>query len=433
MQPSRSSARPSGFCQTVASVLLAIALSAASPARAQFTSQTLPVNLGTILQAHDGNFYSLYPGDPTCTNNSADCAQLYRIPAGGGTPVSLFTFSPGVNPATGGSPVSLIEGPDGYLYGATVTGGEGAPACLDIQTSYVHVSCGYFFRIALDGSGFTVLHSFNVSDAPNPGNGAGYFVTGGSLILGSDGYFYGTSAAPFSTTAKQSLLSPNCCNGEFAYRLSLSGDFTLIHDFGNSTVLYPSVGTSTSALVEGTDGFFYGSTPGFTGVNSPSAGFVYRMSKTGAVQELDSIPPDDSKGCGSQSGTSARRVPPATSSVQITATILRERPFDTATSSMSRLRDLISIFHTFAADGTDGYDAMEAAAEPLVADGNIYGVAPAGRKHQSVRLLSGLRNPLHLQPHGRLDLSRCCTPSSGARTERSPATSSPTTPAPSAD
>ena len=79
---------------------------------------------------------------------------------------TLHTFmggaSDGANPGTS----RLVEGTDGFMYGVTRAGGANGG--------------GTFFRIGKDGTGFTVLHSFNAGDTPT------------WLIQASDGFFYGT-------------------------------------------------------------------------------------------------------------------------------------------------------------------------------------------------------------------------------------------------
>jgi uncharacterized repeat protein (TIGR03803 family) len=70
-------------------------------------------------------------------------------------------------------PGSAIEGSDGFLYGTTPSGGGVA-------------SGGTVFKIAKDGSGFTLLKAFQCG----PGEGCN---PGGALIEGSDGFLYGTT------------------------------------------------------------------------------------------------------------------------------------------------------------------------------------------------------------------------------------------------
>ncbi|SDM41972.1 Por secretion system C-terminal sorting domain-containing protein [Catalinimonas alkaloidigena] len=71
----------------------------------------------------------------------------------------LHAFTPGEGQAATG----LTEGPDGALYGMTRTA---------------------FYRLALDGT-FTIAYTFSDADGTLPV---------GSLILGSDGYFYGSTS-----------------------------------------------------------------------------------------------------------------------------------------------------------------------------------------------------------------------------------------------
>jgi uncharacterized repeat protein (TIGR03803 family) len=94
---------------------------------------------------------------------------------GGGTAFSLkstgndFTVHHAFSYDALNPSASLIEGSDGYLYGMTSHGGDNGH--------------GTIFKIAPDGTGFTVIKSFNYS------NDGGFPI--GSLTEGSDRYLYG--------------------------------------------------------------------------------------------------------------------------------------------------------------------------------------------------------------------------------------------------
>ena len=124
---------------------------------------------------------------------------------------------------------SLVQGADGKFYGMTPDDGlNGAGINFD--------GAGTIFRINADGTGMSTLYSFT---GGNDG-GSPY----GSLILGSDGFFYGMS------------LRYGASGAGTIFKIDTSGNFTLIYGFtGNSDGSSP-----TGALVQGSDGIFYGMT-----------------------------------------------------------------------------------------------------------------------------------------------------------------------------
>jgi uncharacterized repeat protein (TIGR03803 family) len=130
-------------------------------------------------------------------------------------------------------PVNLAEGPDGFLYGIATSGGP----LIGLPVS----SPGNIFKVSKTGSGFEIVHSF--CSAPNCSDGA----HPGSLILGSDGNFYGSagSGGSFEGTACQYL---GC---GVIFRLSPKGTYTVVYAPTSGQV---AVGITLQA----TDGNFYG-------------------------------------------------------------------------------------------------------------------------------------------------------------------------------
>lgn len=84
----------------------------------------------------------------------------------------------------------LTQGPDGALYGTTLSGGR--------------FGYGSIFKIKMDGTGFGVLHSFNAGNFPHGPEA--------DLLLGSDGQWYGATTGGgemnLGTVYRLSVVSP---------------------------------------------------------------------------------------------------------------------------------------------------------------------------------------------------------------------------------
>jgi uncharacterized repeat protein (TIGR03803 family) len=148
----------------------------------------------------------------------------------------------GMPESSGGSPVgALVQGRDGAFYGTTTKGGSGGR--------------GTVFKLNPDGTDYTVLYHFTLSDY-GPASG---------LIQGSDGAFYGM-------TARDSWGR----DGGSVYKLNLDGTgFTILHRFRGSG--YDNGGT-LARLVQGTDGVLYGTT--YDGGRS-GAGSAFKLNLDG--------------------------------------------------------------------------------------------------------------------------------------------------------
>ena len=138
--------------------------------------------------------------------------------------------------------VGLVQGSDGNFY--VTTSGYSSNPC----------HCGAVFRITPSGS-LTSLYSFR------GGNDGG--VPTAPLVQGSDGNFYGTTTRG-GTNVEFFGLPPGYGT---VFRVTPSGILTNLYSFHGSDGAFPDAG-----LVEGNDGYFYGTTQ-FGGASfNPSGG-----------------------------------------------------------------------------------------------------------------------------------------------------------------
>ena len=169
-----------------------------------------------------------------------------------GTLDSLYSFT---DAGDGGFPTAgLVQGADGSLYGTTLGGGTNG--------------YGTVFKITTNGA-LTTLYAFaDGSDGANPYAG---------VVLGNDGNVYGTAAYGGQYTAQDT----NGFGYGTVFKIVPAGAvFSTVYAFtGDTNGYYPLGG-----LVQGSDGNFYGTTAeadnygGFFG-----KGTVFQLTAGGAL------------------------------------------------------------------------------------------------------------------------------------------------------
>ena len=230
------------------------------PVRAQTATVTPVARLGgdpnwyapyaPPIDGGDGFFYgTMSAGGPT------NFGTIYKINSGG-TLTTLYTFTGGAD--DGNPTAALVAGGDGNFYGIT----PGVP--FPVGTSS---TSGTIFRVTPAGV-LTTLHTFSPLDA-NYENADGAS-PGASLVLGTDGTMYGTTTNGGPGAAST------------VFNLTVAGVFTTIGSFNGNLIGLPY--GPTSALIEGADGNFYGTTQtGGTGGSVPGDGTVYKVTPTGVI------------------------------------------------------------------------------------------------------------------------------------------------------
>lgn len=206
--------------------------------------------LMSLVQGADGNLYGT-----TEFGGTHNAGTVFKITTAGAL-TTLYHFcaktpcTDGLQPEAG-----LIFGPDKALYGTTEQGGNGD--CV------LYSGCGTIFRLSSNGK--LLSRSFHGSDGDLPA---------AALVVGSDGNFYGTTVG-----GGTDLTCASGCGTIF--RISPTGSLTTLHNFS-----YPTDGAEPfAALIEGSDGNFYGTTSG-GGPNSFAEGTVFKMTPSGTLTTL---------------------------------------------------------------------------------------------------------------------------------------------------
>jgi uncharacterized repeat protein (TIGR03803 family) len=210
-----------------------------------------------LLQATDGNFYGT-----TVIGGATQRGTVFKVTAGGDL-TTLYSFCPKLPCKDGEFPLgALVEGSDGSLYGTTSG-----------QDRY-----GTVFRITTGGV-LTTLYNFctraTCPDGDAPGTG---------VIRASDGNFYGTTTLGGSYTNCPGGLEASGCGTIF--KITPTGKLTTIYKFC-AQVKCTDGEEPDAPLVQAADGNFYGTTAG-GGVNG-DFGTVFKMTTAGKITTLYSF------------------------------------------------------------------------------------------------------------------------------------------------
>jgi len=224
----------------------------------------------SLIQGSDGNLYGT-----TQTGGAYGYGVIYRLsPSGTLTVVHSFcsSLTPDGACVDGNAPRSLIQGNDGNFYGVTGDGGIGGTnsfqSCADENVG----GCGTVFKVTLGGT-FTTIHNFCV--ATNCTDGA--YPVEQSLVQGSDGNFYGTTAGGGAYD-----------DGGEVFVISSTGTFSVLYSFCSDTGTCQNGVLPDAGLVQGADGNFYGTTA--EGGNG-NGGTVFKITPAGVLTSLVSFCP----------------------------------------------------------------------------------------------------------------------------------------------
>src|SRR5450755_187221 len=240
-----------------------------------------------LAQGRDGNLYGTLGQGGT-----RNFGTVFKIaPTGAITTLYNFAATDGADPLGG-----LTLGTDGNFYGTTAGGGANnagtifkitpagvlttlhsftntdgfasAPPVLGVNGNYYGVTLGN----TLIGTAYSITSSGTYKLLPTPLPGVSF----APLILARDGNFYGTT--------------PNggAFNAGTVFRMSANGAVKIVYSFDGHT----NGGFPYGPVVQGRDGFLYGTTTGGGLVANP-VGVVFKLSTGGAITVLHSFDAGD--------------------------------------------------------------------------------------------------------------------------------------------
>jgi uncharacterized repeat protein (TIGR03803 family) len=212
---------------------------------------------------------------------------------------------------------------------------------LAIVAAIITIGC-----ITVSAQALTTLHSFNGGDGRSPE---------ATLVQGSDGNFYGTTALG-GAHAKGTV-----------FKIDTTGSLTTLHSFSGS----PGDGAvPVAGLVQGSDGNFYGTT---ASGGAFFQGTVFRMTPSGAITVLHSFNSFSSEGAVPVAG-----LVQASDGNFYGTTALGGQHFQGTVFRIDATGNLTTL-HSFSGSPNDGSNPVAGLVQG--SDGNFYGTTPSGGAH----------------------------------------------------
>jgi uncharacterized repeat protein (TIGR03803 family) len=288
---------------------LAITLTVSAPALAQTFTTLANFNVengespngGSLVQATDGNFYGT-----AASGGNNDSGVVFRItPSGDLTDIYSFCSQP-PGCSDGAQPVAIFLGSDGNFYGTTYSGGL-----------YAGASAGTVFKLTATGK-LTTLYSFcEKLDCPDGDHPSGLVQARGGNLYGTTtnggpsdyGVFFEINSAGEFQVLHSFCSATNCADGAFpnlpvqgsdgdlygttvdggdvglgtVYKITTAGQFTTLHSFCTRAPNCADGAAPSGALVQASDGDFYGATS-YGGAKG--YGNVFKLNRAGELTTL---------------------------------------------------------------------------------------------------------------------------------------------------
>ncbi len=213
--------------------------------------------VSTLIQANNGNLYGT-------TQGATNPGTVYGVTLSGNITMQ-HNFCQIKNCLDGANPAgSLVQGTNGFLYGTTEFGGLDTGLCSED-------GCGTIFEVGYAGS-LSIVHKF-------AGETNGQFPQAG-LTQASDGNFYGSSGGGSNQ------------GGGLVFKITPQGAFSVLYNF--CALADCADGAGSNGLVQATDGNFYGTSPSGGSDNcTPRCGTVFQLTPRGVLTVLHSFDKTD--------------------------------------------------------------------------------------------------------------------------------------------
>jgi uncharacterized repeat protein (TIGR03803 family) len=206
----------------------------------------------SLLESTDGNFYGV-----ALEGGEFGYGRVFKMNPSG-TVATLHSFDGRYGTNGSGPMAGLVEGKEGWFYGTAYNGG--------IKTRNDNAGMGTVYKINADGL-LKALFYFNGTNGEFPAS---------SLLLGKDGFFYGTT--PYGGPAY--ALGPPEHGFGTIFRITAKGTLTNLLSFNGTNGSMPY-----AALIQGTDGSLYGTTK----FGAFGYGTVFRVTSDGVFTSLFSF------------------------------------------------------------------------------------------------------------------------------------------------
>jgi uncharacterized repeat protein (TIGR03803 family) len=205
----------------------------------------------TLIQGQDGNMYGVSE-----EQYAGQAGSFFKMTTKG--KIAAHPFNP--NFTDGASPNLPVQGYDGNFYGSIQIGGD--------LSCNLH-GCGAIYKMTAAGK-VTLLHSFTGYVSTTQYDGAFPY---GTLTQDANGNLYGTTN------------SGGSANTGTIFKITPSGNYTLLHSFVNAPPAYDGV-LPTAGPTLGTDGNIYGTTEKG---GTQNGGAIYKITPSGTETLLYSF------------------------------------------------------------------------------------------------------------------------------------------------
>jgi uncharacterized repeat protein (TIGR03803 family) len=297
---------------------------------------------GALVQTTNGDLYGTTPGGGLYNTVDGSAGTIFKITPRG-VLTTVYNFCSLANCADGSNPQEgLVQATNGYLYGTTQQGGK--------------YGSGTVFKITPGGS-LTTLYSFcspGCTDGANPFAG---------LIQASNGDLYGTTAGGGSGTGAE--------GSGTIFKITPSGKLTTVHTFCSQS-LCPDGSEPLAGLIQATNENFYGTT---LAGGAHGAGTVFKLTPGGALTTLHSF--CSKTNCADGSNPESALVQ-ATNGDFYGTTVAGGGTNNLGTVFEITSAGKLTTLHSFCAQTpcTDGYNPFAGLIQAT--DGNLYGTVPSG-------------------------------------------------------